>query len=347
MKKYEYTKYFTFEGHRYKVVGNTLDEVYEKKAKKIQDLKDKTKILSPATTVDQWAEEAFSIYKSHVKGLPEMRLRYKKYVSPLIGSIAVSKVRAIQCQAILNQCAGMSFSHLTKLRQEVKFLFSSARDNRLINEDPTTRLVLPDYVKGERRSITEDERKHLYKVYEQYRPFILFIIILETGCRPSEAQGIIGKDIDHEKKLLHIRGTKTPNSDRFVPIPERLYQDIKDTKPFDHITVQGPSAYRRLRDRLYREMNLSMGAKTYRHKLIPPFPLAEDFTPYCLRHTYCTDLCKAGVDVRTAQKLMGHANISITSNIYTHVDQGEILKAAEKISAYTATLTATPAPKMA
>ena len=40
----------------------------------------------------------------------------------------------------------------------------------------------------------------------------------------------------------------------------------------------------------------------------------DDFVPYDLRHTYCTDLARAGVDIRTAQKLMGHANISVTAD---------------------------------
>ena len=34
-----------------------------------------------------------------------------------------------------------------------------------------------------------------------------------------------------------------------------------------------------------RAMNISMGCKTYRNALIPPYPLAADFVPYCLRHT--------------------------------------------------------------
>ena len=77
-----------------------------------------------------------------------------------------------------------------------------------------------------------------------------------------------------------------------------------------------------------------MGCKTYRNQLIPPYPLADDFVPYCFRHTYCTDLCKAGVDVRTAQKLMGHANISITADIYTHIDINDIQAAGEKLNLY-------------
>ena len=334
MKEYEFTKTFTFDGHRYKIRANSLDELYDKKAQKIQELKTKSRIYSPSTTVDQWAGAAFDAYKSKVKDLPNIKKRYQKYVSPQIGHVQISKVRSIQCQTILNQCAGMSFSHLTKLRQEIKFLFQTAKDNKLIIEDPSARLVLPEYEKGSRRSITETERKHLYMVYEKYRPFVLFVIMLETGCRPSEAMNLIGRDIDHEKRLLHIRGTKTKNSDRFVPIPDRLYEDIKKTKPFEYICHHDRSSYRRLRERLYREMNISMGCKTYRNRLVPPFPLAEDFTPYCLRHTYCTDLCKANIDVRSAQRLMGHANISITSDIYTHVDQSDILKAAEKLQTY-------------
>ena len=65
-------------------------------------------------------------------------------------------------------------------------------------------------------------------------------------------------------------------------------------------------------------MNIEMGAKVFRNKLIPPLPLADDFTMYNLRHTYCTDLEKAGVPINIARQLMGHSDISITSKIYTH-----------------------------
>ena len=67
----------------------------------------------------------------------------------------------------------------------------------------------------------------------------------------------------------------------------------------------------------------------YRNELLPPFPLAEDFVPYDLRHTYCTDLQKTGIDIRMAQKLMGHADITITANIYTHTDAESLTRAAQ------------------
>ena len=62
-----------------------------------------------------------------------------------------------------------------------------------------------------------------------------------------------------------------------------------------------------------------MGATLYRNK-ITQHAIAEDLTLYCLRHTFCTDLQKAGVPINVAKELMGHSDISVTANIYTHRD---------------------------
>lgn len=65
-------------------------------------------------------------------------------------------------------------------------------------------------------------------------------------------------------------------------------------------------------------MNIEMGCKTFKGGLVPPYPVAEDLVMYCLRHTYCTDLQAAGVPINVARELMGHSDISITAQIYTH-----------------------------
>lgn len=341
-KKYEYRKSFSFRGKRYEVVANTLDELYERKARKLKELQDNLIVYDRHTTVDAWADESFDTYKANVQGLQDIKRRYRKYVSPVIGHKALGDVRAVECQNILNGCAGMSYSHCRKLKQEISFLFQTAVENRLIPFSPAVRLALPEYSRGYRRSITEHEREHLLKVYAKDPYYLLFIVILKTGCRPEEAVNLIGRDIDIKKKLLHIRGTKTKNSDRYVPIPSDLFAVIKNTRPFEPVCVNHAgnkhtkSSYNRLCAHLKRDLNISMGCKVYRNALVPPFPLADDFVPYCLRHTYCTDLCRAGVDVRTAQRLMGHANISITADIYTHVDMNDIEKAGELIEKYSA-----------
>ena len=88
-----------------------------------------------------------------------------------------------------------------------------------------------------------------------------------------------------------------------------------------------------------------MGAKTYRNKIIGIEPVAKDLFPYCLRHEYCTNLARKGIDIRVAQKLMGHGDISLTANIYTHVDIDIIKIASESLSGYSEGTTQGTTPK--
>ena len=338
--KYKYRTTFTHNGKRYDVAANTLEELYEKKALRQAKLKQDELIYDSNITVDEWAFQAFETYKQNAASLSDMLSRYNKYVSPLIGRRPIGKIKSVECQVILNQCSGKSFSLCTKLKQELSFIFERAVDNQIIPINPAKNLQMPKNKKGERRSITEDEREHFMKCYEKDSTYLLFFIMLKCGCRPEEAINLTGKDIDHKEHLLHIRGTKTKNSDRFVPIPDELFGTIEAVKASAPISPNrngqkhSRSSYIRLYEHLRRDMNISMGCKTYRNAIIPPYPLAEDFVPYCFRHTYCTDLCKAGIDVRIAQKLMGHANISITANIYTHTDMNDIQEAGKKLNQY-------------
>jgi site-specific recombinase XerD len=77
-----------------------------------------------------------------------------------------------------------------------------------------------------------------------------------------------------------------------------------------------------------------MGATVYRNQIIKS-AVAADLTPYCLRHTYCTDLQNAGVPINVAKYLMGHSNISVTVNIYTHTTEKTLREAAQFINAAT------------
>lgn len=319
--EYKYRKSFTFEGKRYNVFGNTLDEVYDKKQKKIEKLKSVQ--YDGNMTVKEWTEIALDAYKKDVKGLKDIKARINKHILSKIGNRPLKSVTPIECQKILNDQSGMSYSHVSKIDQELSFIFKTAVKNHLIPYNPAEDLVRPNYVKGSRRALTEDERYHFLKVCEDDR-YLLFLLMFYCGCRPSEAINAEYRDIQGD--LLHIRGTKTENSDRFVPIPSPLCARIRPVNQFDPISPNNrrarhtESSYDRLTASLKRDMNISMGCKLYRNALVPPLPLASDFVPYNLRHTYCTDLARAGVDIRTAQKLMGHSNISITADIYTHIE---------------------------
>ena len=105
-----------------------------------------------------------------------------------------------------------------------------------------------------------------------------------------------------------------------------------------------------------RQMDLAMGAETTAHghiydpkdvdkKGVPLYPdengkprnghkIADDLVLYCLRHTFCTDLQKAGVPLNIARIIMGHEDIRITASIYTHTDSEDVQSAGELLNTY-------------
>lgn len=338
------TKTFTYEGKRYYIRAKTEQEALIKMANKIRDLEEGKVVISGNMTVREWTERAVATYKTGLQPNTYKKYTYavNHYVLDLIGDRQIKSVKPIECQEVLNHWAGKSKFIIRHTSQILNFIFSTAVQNKIILENPAENLKLPAGTKKTRRAITDKERDHLYRVVEQDKRFILFLLMLQCGCRPSEAMECRGYDIQNinGENVLHIRGTKTEKSDRYVPIPDDLYERIKNTKPFDVIAPNecgrkhSESSYKRLTNSLYRAMNISMGCRMYRNQLIPPYPLAEDFAPYCLRHTFCTDLQAYGIDIRTAQYLMGHADITMTANIYTHsnkytaVDASKIIKSA-------------------
>lgn len=340
MKKYKYTRVLTFEGKKYYIRGDTLEEVIEKKALKLRDLEEGRVVLNRTTLVKVWAETMLETYKSNVGD----KTRYnnsnnmKKHILSYIGNMPISSVKPVHCQQILNNLSGYSNDTIRKVYQLLKLLFRTACDNSLIVTDPTRGITKPEGYTNKRRSITESERSVFLKVCYSDVKYIPFLFMLFCGCRPAEALAIRANDIQEVKgiKVLHIRGTKTENADRYVPVPLDFLAYVEANTPggFDLFScrkdggLHNESSYRALIKSLKREMNILLGARVYRNQLVEPLPLAPDFTPYMLRHTYCTDLKKAGVPLGIAKDYMGHSTIELTANIYSHSDEDTLLAGA-------------------
>ncbi|MCD7843955.1 MAG: site-specific integrase, partial [Clostridiales bacterium] len=77
--------------------------------------------------------------------------------------------------------------------------------------------------------------------------------------------------------------------------------------------------------------NLSPTFKNRRVIHGEPTDQFEELVPYCLRHTFCTDLQRAGVSLNVAKYLMGHADVSVTANIYTHTTEDVVEEAGERM----------------
>mgnify|MGYP001230997224 CR=1 FL=1 len=339
MKKYAHSKTFTFEGRRYKVYGDTLEEVYTKMVIKKQELEKGQLTVHGDMTLKAWSDICVDTYKTNQKDIT--RSKYKSRMNHCIieeiGEMKLKKIRPIHCQEVLNLQAGKSKRQIDEVYMTLRFLFRKALANGLITSDPTASLERPSGTKTTRRSITAVEEAAFLSACELDNRRTVFLIMYYCGCRPSEAIGCQGRDITKIDgyNMLHIRGTKTAKSDRLVPIDDKLYQKVKNVCGFDCLAVNqaGNKFNRKSWERawagLKHDMNIAMGCRVEDGELVGPYPLAKDFVPYCLRHTFCTNLQKQGVDIRTAQYLMGHSDIKMTANIYTHADTSTITEAAK------------------
>lgn len=313
--------------------------VIEKLILKKQAL-ERDEVLNPARrTVASWALECVDTYKVNQSEITREKYlqKLKSYVLNEIGALLIKDVTPIMCQRVLNLKGSKSKATINDTYQMLRFIFKYAKINKLINIDPTENLVKPSGYYNPRRSLTTSEEQHFLNVLNQHYVPLYFALMYYAGCRPSEASAVEFRDIvmrDGER-YLHIRGTKTKAADRYVPIVDGLAKLLPcGLSPFELLckNQQGKALNkdnkRRAWAHLSRLMNIDMGCKVYRNELLPPYPLATDISAYSLRHTFCTNLQKRGVDIRTAQYLMGHADIAMTANIYTHVDFELINQAA-------------------
>ena len=357
-----YHKNFTYEGRRYHISAGTEKELMIKYGKMLQQLADGSLAINQNSTVLHWSEVWLDTYKAGnmtEKSLLTYRQKLDGYILPAIGRMKMKDVREPHLQRILNDEKGRSFSHVSKLRMVIRSMFSRALSAGIINRDPSANLILPKTTKGTHRSLTERERAAVLAVANSgaHKSGLLFKFLLYSGLRPGEVIALQWKDIDFRRKVIRVtkavesgsravKGPKTNAGIRDDPIKAELLADLRAAKrgPFEPVFHQATDETRPHTENSFRcawksfrrLVDIQMGATVYRNQVVrhgEPDNLYDSLTPYCLRHTYCTDLQDAGVPLNVAKYLMGHSDVSVTANIYTHTSDDAIKQAARLIDA--------------
>lgn len=337
--KYKYTRTFTHDGRRYYVRGQTLEEVGAKLALKKRDVEQQT-VAKNNITVADWTRQATALYKTNVsqRTLDDFVSLSERVLIRRYGDMKLSDIKPYHLQEILNEQRGMSSSQVNSVFHVLRFVFSKAYANDLVTRDVSASLTKPTARKKKtRRALTKDERDAVLAVCESDK-YLLFALMIYCGCRPDEAASAKGEDVQviDGFDVLHVRGTKTALSDRFVPLPIDLSCRIKKTRkseyiaPYDDGTKLDKFRRRRLWRQFVRDVNIHMGCKTYNGEPVPPL-LFDDVVPYCLRHEFCTECARRGVDIRVTQRLMGHASIRMTANVYTNLTNSDVLDACRAL----------------
>ncbi len=355
MTTYKYRHREVYKDIPIDIKTNDLNDLMKKLERRRRQIDRQT--LSPSTKLLDFSIKVIETYKQpKVSGswYESIEGFVRKKIVPGIGNKPVGKIKPMEVEAFLSTLSGLSDSHIKKIYDVTKLIFHYAYKNGLTPYDYSEDFVLPRGKKGKTgRSITDYERQVLLQVLPGHRGELFCKIMLYCGLRPGEVCALQWKDIDFTEecicvdKALKKDGTiglpKTTAGIRIVPVPKELLGLLRQRKgqPFDLVCPQSNGKYHthttriKMWQNICREMNIAMGCTVFRNQLVPPYPLADDFTMYNLRHTYCTDLEKKGVPINIARWLMGHASIETTSKIYTHGSQESFEKAKSLINGET------------
>ncbi len=199
-----------------------------------------------------------------------------------------------------------------------------------------------------RKALTLEEQKRLIEVLNEeqnkaWKP--AFMVLLRSGMRVGELTGLTWSDIDEEAGVIHIRrtlvfykdadagkciyainSTKTVASQRDMPLTDEMRelfrlqreiapdcrQSVDGVTDFVFVNRFGDVQHQGILNKALRRIIKQANADT-QATLLP------QFSCHHLRHSFCTNLILAGVELTAASDLMGHRDIKTTANIYNDV----------------------------
>lgn len=344
-KKYPFRQTFIDEeGIRHDIRANSKKALEDKVIKLKSDLEaGYTPLKRNVLTVKKWADMCFEKYKADLdpNTYSIQKSCFDKWVGGNIGNMKLKDVKPLHCQDTMNRTAGHLASYtIRRVYQLMRFVFDKAVDNNLIRRNPAVRLSLPKGSKTSRRALTKYEEGICIRTVKKRPEYVFFLVMLMCGLRNSEVASLQGKDVIliEGERFIHVNGTKTKSAVRDVPCPDYLADRLPEVEPFQYMFTNQVGGkmnkpnYERLWKHFKKDMNIEAGCRTYRGALVPPYPIADDLCSYDLRHTFCTNLMKAGIDLRLAQKYMGHSDVKMTANIYSHADTESIVEGAKKLN---------------
>ena len=343
------------------VYAPTLEELRQKEEVIQRDLLDGIDYVGGEITVAELVDRYINLRR----GLKENSMRaYGSAINRIhtdpFGSRMIRSVRLSDGKGwfVSLHDKGLKQNTIGILQSVLRPAFEMAVDDDIIRKNPF-KFKLSDVVPKDayvRDALTkEQQEKYLQFVQDcggNYYDDI--VILLGTGLRVSELYGLTRADIDFDRRCIHVRRQlcrtaekpyfvtppKTKSGIRNVPMTDAVYMALMRvvkarTHPKVELLVDGHSGF------LFLDKSgmpkVAMHLENYMRGLQARFEKAYGkpvprITPHVLRHTFCTNVQQAGLDVKSLQYLMGHSNASVTLDVYTHSSFDSVERAFEQIA---------------
>lgn len=246
------------------------------------------------------------------------------------GDIPADELTSADIQRLLNDMADKHYSAKSVKTQKTvistiyRHAVTQKREYKFAN--PATDCRVERGLPKSTRMPPSDE--DIAKIMATDHEWIFPKVLLYTGLRRGEALALCYEDFDHSNNLINVdkeiiyksnqpilvRRTKTAAGTRKTIFPEPLKDLIPKGK-------KGPIFESTLRRFKTQWSNYCKD-------------LGISITPHQLRHAYASILFDAGIEVKDAQELLGHSDIQVTQNIYTHIRARRKQESADKLNRY-------------
>lgn len=306
----------TIDGKRVYFYGHTDAEVDSKYEEYIhpQEPQNTLKTIAEAW----WEKKEAEISPNTVSGFKTAKNR----IVEQFGETPVAELSPQMILAWLDSFKRQQYSQ--KVISNAKSVLKQIMDQALIaGEIPFNPCVGLPVVKGKpkepRQPATDEDLKRIEQYKDESNIGRMFYLMVYTGLRRGECVALQHKHIDRKNMTITVEQScaydnsghpviKTPKTDagkRTVHVPAFVLDVIPKGKPEDYVFFT------------------ELPKKTASSKAITLFRQRTGIsgTPHQLRHKYASILHSAKVDVKDAQYLLGHSDITMTQNIYTHLEE--------------------------
>jgi integrase len=265
-----------------------------------------------------------------------------KHLLPELAQYKLKDLKPHHLQSIINRLAveGLAESTMKKVKLTAEQILRVALDNDVIYRNVFSAVKVPSKAPAKRRPLTDDEQLLVTSTYAGHRMGVPALLLLYCGLRRGELIALTWNDINIKNKTVavnkavvfdkntpRVQSPKTSAGTRTVPLPDAILDIVKAARKASQSAMVCPAAdgkimsqiaFKRAWESYLHYLNIKAGGRDA-SRTRPRLRVIDNLTPHMFRHTYATILYNAGVDVKSAQRFMGHADIKVTLKIYTHL----------------------------
>lgn len=313
------------------------------------------------TFFEDWIENTVRPLRSRTT-YTRYRSLYDLHIRPAIGGEVLTAITPMKIEQMMRsvRAAGRSETTVQHVYGLARQILHRAAKLRLIRDNPCDYVDRPRRPKNSTEVLTESEILQVVNVLDlnntsDYIYYVGFLFALETGCRRGEMCGLEWSDIDWdartitiERALTYVNGhvyvgdPKTEDSVRLLELSPTLLALLKSFRAWQakKRLKLGPNRKHNVFDGLEYDFVFSWPAGNYVHplwwtlhtpKIMKRAGIDKHIRLHDLRHTSATLLIQQGIDLKTVQNRLGHADPSMVMQRYGHVTKTMTSKAVSAL----------------